>query len=666
MSYRIVEARPAYALKEGPFLWKPRIAFMQVVRGWSQTAGVNSVRFEQPLMLTDTTGLLFLNERAAVIVDGEDTNNDGEDGFRISLCPFSIDLAAKRIPTGSNVLVYQPPGWETATGSAYCPQPVQLPNGSIVAPFNLLRSASGKVNDVPAYLDLYLTYTDDPTGLTGWQTPVLIKTAEQFYTENGLPVAGGSGIGLECNGTNNIVRMADGRIVLAGQANGVGSNCYLGSIYTDDPDGLTGWTWGTPLLVDPAHGYNEQAVTEWFDGTLRAFGRPAAGNGRGEFSSPRGEGWTYLGFRADLPIQNVNACAWLAGDRVFLGGSTDTNASYRDRFKFMMLDSASAVTGTRAGLVPDVLRLGYAAGTHRNGLNVLAGELAAGAKDTSFNAEDSAFIAVFNNAAADSDFHESRASDAVLYPQGPTALFNDYKAWVEGDGGTIYDETACLAAFTRAYNGNYLSIAAAVSPQWGWKGTGAADTVLYDIGPLHLKTSSVGISASMTFHTTLGPRSLAIPNANAFLKMDLPLRVGDTMGAMMVDLASPMDATGSLGIVWTKGGVVHTMMPGHGIFTIGSEYRLESNPEYPTAAADAVHIFADFGRSYALMGVNGVDDKAQPYIPATHFAAGEVGTISITVAASDGTPRELAELWFFYDGPLEPMIQAGEDAGAIY
>lgn len=630
---------------------EPPVAFSRVVFGWNGTAGLDSARFGSFCKISETTGLIAYSPRHSSV-------NDGEIGMRLDVVSYTLDIANETLTLGSPVTVETPSGFTSGTGAAWAGQLLRLSTGRILLFYMFLNSPDGTYTHADSRMDICLRYSDD--GGATWSAKTTIAPGETAYASFGVADYNAASAGLNiAGGTNHVVQLPSGRIVLTGYLLGAASH-YLASIYSDN-SGST-WSFGTPLAM--AANYNEPSVA-LTDTGLAAFVRNEASNGRGVFYSTNGQTWAFDRLDTTAAIRNVASCAYRNSDgKILVGGATTVGDNRKGWKLFPSTDEGESFAAGYDALFDGTLRIGYSFLSEiADGYYGLLYEVTNTQTTGSFNAKSSLCLAVFNDMAlAAAEPAIRRLPDSLVYVAATENTA--YTNYVTGDGGTIQDAAAVLAAITAAINGDYYSsIGFAVSARWGHKNLGAAGQKLYSLNRIKNDLSEDVIEWVRLDTTTFAYATAKFPNGSWLQFNSLKLRDGDTMGCVVMDKAASTSATAGISVQWTDG-ALHYFWPA-GV-AINGESSISNGPTFVTDNLKAYHFFLDCDARQGIAGYDGTNNYAVGYYPGT-IAEDETANVKI-IALGSAAERFIPELWFF-NGPnltAEMVRQCGADVGGRY
>ncbi len=628
------------------------VLFSRPIFGWNQSAGLGSARFGSFCKITDTTGLFAYSPRHAIV-------NDGEIGMRLDVVPYTLNIAAQTLTLGAVVTVETPTGFASGVGAAWAGQPLRLSSGRILLFYMFLNTPDGTYTHPDSRSDICLRYSDN--GGATWSAKQTLAAGETAYASFGVADYNAPSAGLNiAGGINHVVQTPGGRIVLTGYLINAGSH-YLASIYTDNADGITGWAFGAPLVM--AANYNEPSVALTETG-LAAFVRHEATDGRGIFYSTNGQIWVFDRLETGVPIQNVASSAYTDGNGKTLVGGATAIADNRQGYKLFSSTNEGASFGTGfAGLFNAAERIGYSLlGEIAPGYYGLVHDISSVQAPNSFNQKSSVYLTVFNPALLAGAATITRTPDSQVYVAATE--YAAYAAYVTGDGGTVQDAAACLAAITAAIAGDYYSsIGYAISARWGHKNLGAANYKLYSLNLI--KNDQSSSSEAVSLDTTSFAYAVAKFDgaaSAAWLQFDgLILRKGAQAGAVIMEKSATLVAGNGILMKWTDV-TLHYFYPSGAVLD-GIEF-LSNNPGFITNNTLAFHTSIDFKALTGLGGHDGIWDYGAAWFN-NRVALNETASVRIQGGVSNAL---LAEAWFF-NGPnltAEMVRQCGADVGARY
>lgn len=639
---------------EDPFIPESfGVLFKRPVFGWDEDAAVDSARFGSYAPLTDTTGVVAYSQRDA-------PTNDGETGMRLVVADYTLNTSAESLTMSPYRVVATPTGYTSGIGACWANQILKLATGRLLLFYTELNSPDGTYTNAASRYDVKLKYSDDD-GQT-WSHVGTIVGGENANINFGLADYNTAAAGMNIPGGVNVaVQMDSGRIVLAGFLPASGTN-YLVSVYTDDPNGTSGWTYGTArnyLTTD----YNEPSIAITPTG-LAAFVRRESAAGRIVYTSTSGASWTFSHVDTGAAIRNVASAAYSpGGSRIFVGGATTAGDNRLGYQLFETTDAGATFPSSNDDVFEAVQRIGY---THMNriapGYYGILYEVTSNQVGNSFNQKASIGMAVFNEAVLNGVAVPASTPDSELYDAATE--YASYAAWVTGDGGAVQNATTTQAAIARAIAGNYYSgIGFCFLAYGGQKSVGGTSTKFYSIGP-RIISSSAGLSTSLVLDTTtFAYPVIKFPDGGAFILWnDVVVREGSTLGLVLIDKASDTGVSvAGIGVQWTDS-VVH-YLTANGTFSIGGTSRITGSPVYQTTNTEVGHFIIDFDERMGIHGKDGVDKQSVTYFP-SYTAAGE--TAQLKVYGVGGTNRFVPEMWFFNGASRAAIRQCAIDMAAIY
>lgn len=621
----------------------------RIILPYNGIAGLNTFRFGSIVERTVSTGLLLFSGR-------DDAVNNDELGHQLMSAIVNINTFEL-----TDIQVVEDTAFTAAGGGAvWAGQLLPLAGSTrVLAFYNHINSPDGDYAHIDARSDICLRYTEDYG--ENWSARQVISAGENANVNFGWPDYNAAGAGANIvGGTNTAVQMTDGRIVIAIYFAGSGG-LYLGLLYTDDPDGWTGWAHGASIAMNPGVDTEPQLALA-SDGTLILVVRREDGAGRSIYTSTNAEDLAFDRVEAGLPRSNTAAAAIFDGNRLIVAGP-DSLTNNRMSYKVAISrDDAGSFVYSANEFFNPVQHVGYSSLTEwSTGEKIGIYETNSVQGAGSFNQMGSLGILKTNNAFIDgSSIATAAPHDSTIYDADEEGDL--FVAYVTDDGGTIDDEAGARAAIATAIEkGYWSSLGFVASPFWGRKNMGAATTAkLYSLNRKKNDSSSAG--TALDVDTTTTPDTIAIANATVFAQFDdMPIRKGPINGAVVIDRTADTNFAQGSALQWTTGGGTSYFWPA-GAVQDGA-VALHNPPGFSTNGLLIAHYSLDHEENLALAGHNGVWNYANGYF-ASAVAVDETADMQLT--AIGGPNRRLAELWFF-NGPNtthEMIRQCGADRKA--
>lgn len=254
-----------------------------VACGFNQDTDVVACRFIQPLVLTDSTGLVIFTQKNKNFTGGS------ENAQRVVVKDYTIDLDAGTVAFSATRVINQPALWTSGKGYASEPYALKLTQGPNAGRIILMYRVNENVDQTltaPIY-NLYFRTSDD-----GGQT---WSAASLAVTNDGTNMAS----------AGQMLELSSGRLVYPIYR--LSSPHTLGAIISDDH----GATWArSSVVADSSRTWSEPSLIQRADGSLLMLVRSDTNNNlleRGIFTSnDEGSSWAFEGISTQAAFTNSN------------------------------------------------------------------------------------------------------------------------------------------------------------------------------------------------------------------------------------------------------------------------------------------------------------------------------------------------------------------------
>jgi hypothetical protein len=247
-------------------------------------------------------------------------------------------------------------------------------------------------------------------------------------------------------------------------------------------------------------------------------------------------------------------------------------------------------------------------------------------------------------------------------------LYADYASRVAADGGVVLDPAECLAAIQSALDGDYYyRMAAAVSPRWGRKVSGANITKLYNLrGAIDgIMTGSVLLDTS----TVSGKQLAEFQGGDVMTLTGLTVLASAAQGLAVLQCEHQSSGiTGGMTSFTPVASAWDFQHIGSPKLFVGGAQKFTGSPQYATSSLAAHAMRIEMGSQLVSAFIDGALVKAAAASGGfTAIAGGATATVTFTTGG--GVPR-MGEWWFLNsvgDMPgVNAMMRATADVGGRY